>query len=394
MPLTRERSKPAVPVAGRFRLVDIPISNCINYGLGKMYLLTQFLSVSLHEHVQNSFRFGSFSDRFVRILAAQQTPDSTAWFTGTADAVRQVKMYLQDERPDFVVILSGDQLYRLDFRRVIQQHLDKRADVTIATKPVMRDEAGSLGVMQIDDQNRIVRFQEKPGDTPDLDALVSPGHQYLASMGIYVFNFELLYRLLEENADKNDFGKHIIPKAIENHSVFSYVYNGYWKDIGTIGMFHEANLALTDSVPDFDIYDPSGVIYSRRRNLPPSKVTNCWIDRAIVTEGCIISAERLQHSLIGVRGIVEKGTVIEDSYLMGADHYNWEVPQPTGVPPIGIGQNCTIKNAIIDKNCRIGNEVVITPDGKEDETFTDLYCVRDGVIVIPKNTVIPDGTVL
>jgi len=393
-PLTQERSKPAVPVAGRFRLVDIPISNCLNNNLGKIYLLTQFMSVSLHEHVQSSFQFGSFSNNFVRLLAAQQTPDSTAWFTGTADAVRQVKMHLMDERPDYVVILSGDQLYRLDFAHVLQQHIDKRADVTIATKPVFREEAGALGIMQIDGQNRILRFVEKPGDTPELDDLQSPGSQYLASMGIYVFNTALLWKLLEENPDKDDFGKHIIPKAIESHSVFSYVYNGYWKDIGTIGMFHEANLALTDTLPEFDFYDPSGTIYSRRRNLPPSKVVNCWIDRAIVTEGCIISAERLQHSLIGVRGIVGEKTVVIDSYLMGADHYDWEAGPAEGAPPIGIGSGCHIERAIIDKNCRIGNNVVISPEGKEDETVTDLYTVRDGVIVIPKNTIIPDNTVL
>lgn len=393
-PLTQERSKPAVPIAGRFRLVDIPISNCINNGLNKTYLLTQFNSVSLHEHINSSYRFDDFSSSFVRILAAQQTPNSKGWFTGTADAVRQAQTYLRDERPEHVVILSGDQLYRLDFRHVIQQHIDKRADVTIATKPVPREEAGSLGIMQIDGQSRIANFVEKPGDTPELDDLKSPGDQYLASMGIYIFKTDVLLKLLNDNPEKTDFGKNIIPMAIQNHQVFSYVYTGYWKDIGTIGMFHAENLALTDPLPAFDFYDPSGLIYSRRRNLPPSKVVSCTMDRTIVTEGCIIEGSLIRHSIVGVRGYVGAETEVHDSYIMGADYFNWEEATDPSHPQLGIGRRCKIENAIIDKNARIGDEVMISPAGKKEGEKTDLYVVRDGVIVIPKNTVIPSGTVL
>lgn len=392
-PLTQYRAKPAVPIAGKYRLVDIPLSNCINSHIRRIYLLTQFNSVSLHEHVQSTYHFDPFHRGFVRVLAAQQTPDSEGWYEGTADAVRKCFRYIIDEQPDLVVILSGDQLYRIDFPRVIQQHLDSKADVTIATKPVPRHEAGSLGIMQVDSDQRIVRFVEKPGDTPALDDLRAPMHteeRYLASMGIYIFNASVLDTVLHAG-HKSDFGKHIIPEAIQNHRVFSYIFEGYWKDIGTVGSFWEANLELTEELPPFNFYDPNSPIYTHMRYLPASKINCCDLNRTLLSDGCIISGHRILHSIVGLRAVVGEGTVVEHSILMGADYYQFEKPT-AGVVPMGIGRDCFIRNAIVDKNARIGDGVYITPDGKADNTVTAQYTVRDGVIVIPKGAVIPSGT--
>ncbi len=391
-PLTRDRAKPAVPIAGKYRLVDIPISNCLNSHLRRIYLLTQFNSVSLHQHVQGTYQFDQFHRGFVRVLAAQQTPDSESWYQGTADAVRKSFRYFMDERPDLIVILSGDQLYRMDFAKVIEEHLQHRADVTIATKPVPRDEAGALGILQADAQGRIVRFAEKPGNTPQLDELRAPMYRderYLASMGIYVFNAAVLDTLLNE-VPKADFGKHIIPESINRYQVYSHIFDGYWKDIGTIRSFWEANLDLTDVNPAFNFYDAKAPIYTRMRYLPPSKINCCDLNRCLLSEGCIITGHRILHSIVGVRAIVGDGSVIEHSILMGGDYYEHEKPQ-TGMPGIGIGRDCFIRNAIVDKNARIGDGAYITPDGKPDGTVTPQYTVREGVIVIPKNAVIPPG---
>lgn len=399
-PLTRDRAKPAVPIAGKYRLVDVPISNCLNGNIRKIYLLTQFNSVSLHQHVSASYHFDAFGQRgFVRILAAQQTPGSQAWYNGTADAVRQTFRYLMDEQPDLIVILSGDQLYRMDFNEVIRQHIENKADVTITTKPVQRQEAGALGILQVDDKHRIINFVEKPGTGPELDPLrvQMEGEWFLASMGIYVFNVDTLHDLLMTN-EKKDFGRDIIPDAIRQRKVFSYVFDGYWKDIGTIGGFHEANLALTDPVPEFSFYDSLAPIYTRMRYLPPSKINCCDINRCLLAEGSIISGHRLLHSIVGIRSRVGEGSIIENSVLMGADYFDGQSRDGQGLErtgiPLGIGRDSYIRNAIIDKNARIGHGVYITPDGKEDGTATDTYSVRDGVIVIPKNTVIPSGTKL
>lgn len=394
-PLTRDRAKPAVPIAGKYRLVDIPISNCLNGGIRKMYLLTQFNSVSLHHHVSSTFHFDPFGQRgFIRVLAAQQTPQSQAWYNGTADAVRQTFGYLMDEQPDLIVILSGDQLYRMDFKDLVTKHMDNGADVTIATKPVERRDAGSLGILQVDDKLRINNFVEKPGDGPALDPLRAPlkEERYLASMGIYCFNANILRELLLGNEDR-DFGRDIIPAAIQQQKVCSYIFDDYWKDIGTIGNFWEANLALTDPVPRFSFYDLDAPIYTRMRYLPPSKINCCDLTRCLLSEGSIISGHRILHSVIGIRSVVGQDSVIEHSIMMGADYYDNHRPQP-GLPPLGVGRDCYIRNAIIDKNARIGDGAYITPDGKADETVTDLYSVRNGVIVIPKNTVIPPGTKL
>ena len=388
-PLTRERSKPAVPLAGKYRLVDIPISNCINSGIYRIFLLTQFNSESLHRHVQGTYQFDHYHEKkFVRLLAAQQTPSGTTWYQGTADAVRKTLAHFLPEKPDYVAILSGDQLYNLDFTDVMKKHLEWNADVTICTKPVPRDEAGSLGILRVDAQSQIVQFVEKPGDSPLLQSLRAPMYQderYLASMGIYVFNTKALLALLDN--DFQDFGKQVIPSAIGKDRVFSYIYEGYWKDIGTIGSFWEANLSLCDDKPEMNFYDTKMPIYTRSRFLPPSQVNGCQIIRSMLTEGCIINAAKIQHSIVGIRQRIDAGTVIEDSVLMGSDHF----PEEAG-RPLGIGKNCRIRKAIVDKNVVIGDDVVIDPAGIPNGTTTALYSVQDGVAVIPKGVTIPSGT--
>ncbi len=391
-PLTRDRSKPAVPIAGKYRLVDIPISNCINSGIRKIFLLTQFNSVSLHRHVQTTYRFDQFSQGYVQILAAQQTPGSEEWYQGTADSVRQNFRYFMDENPDYIVVLSGDQLFRMNFAEVLKQHIETGAEVTIATKPVARGEAGVLGIMQVNEQKQIVRFVEKPGQTPELDSLRAPLYReerYLASMGIYVFNTAVLKNLLDN--DLPDFGKHVIPLSIEKHQVYSFIFEGYWKDIGTIRSFWEANVALTEVVPDFNFYDADAPIHTRMRYLPPSKINCCDLNRCLLSEGCIISGHRILHSIVGIRAIVGPGSVVEHSVIMGADYYEMD-GAPAGLPRVGIGRDCFIRNAIVDKNARIGDGSYIAPDGKPDNTVTEQYTIREGIIVIPKNAVILAGT--
>jgi glucose-1-phosphate adenylyltransferase len=394
-PLTQDRAKPAVPIAGKYRLVDIPISNCINSGIRSIYLLTQFNSMSLHRHIQSTYIFDQFSPGYVRMLAAEQTPTSSGWFQGTADAVRQSMRHYMASEPDIVVILSGDQLYRMNFSEVIKEHMERGADVTICTKPVPRREAGSLGIMHVDQNKKIIEFAEKPGDTPRLDELRAPMYKeecYLASMGIYIFNTQVLSELLCGN-DHLDFGKNIIPAAIQERNVYSHIFEGYWKDIGTIGMFHEANLALTDLVPGFTFYDTAAPIYTHMRYLPPSKINCCDLNRCLLAEGCIISGHRILHSVVGLRAVIGEGSVIEHSVIMGSDFFEHEkTADGNGNVRLGIGRDCYIKNAIIDKNVRIGNSVYISPDGKQEGEQTPLYVVRDGVIVIRKNTVIPSGT--
>ncbi len=395
-PLTKFRCKPAVPLAGKYRLVDIPISNCLNSQIRRMFLLTQFNSVSLHEHIQNAYRFDQFNRSFVRILAAQQgTREEQGWFQGTADAVRQNLSYFLEQKSDVVVILSGDQLYRMNFQDVILRHQHMHADITICAKPVPRKECNELGIMKIDPQHRITQFWEKPGGTADITSFRIPENickeeRYLANLGIYIFNTTTLKEILETNKE-GDFGKHIIPGSITKYNVCADLFDGYWKDIGTIGGFWETNLALTDTLPEFSFYDFTAPVYTHMRFLPPSKIICCDLSRSLLAEGCIISSHRILHSIIGLRQIVGSGTVIEHSVIMGADYYDAERPMP-GSPPVGIGQDCYIRNAIIDKNARIGNGVYITPDGKKDGAQTDQYWVRDGVIVIPKSTIIPDGT--
>jgi glucose-1-phosphate adenylyltransferase len=393
-PLTLDRAKPAVPIAGKYRLVDIPISNCINGGIRSIYLLTQFNSVSLHRHIQSTYNFDQFSQGFVRMLAAEQTPTSNGWFQGTADAVRQSMRHFMHGNPELVIILSGDQLYRMDFAAVIDEHLQRGADVTICTKPVPRNEASSFGIMHVDEKSQIIEFAEKPSDPEVLDSLRAPMYEtelYLASMGIYIFDANVLVGLLTSN-DHSDFGNHIIPQAIHEHKVYSHIFEGYWKDVGTIGMFHDANLALTDLVPEFTFYDDDAPIYTHMRYLPPSKINCCDLNRCLLAEGCIVSGHRILRSVIGLRAVIGKGSVIEHSVIMGADYFENDRDSMDGRIRLGIGQDCYVKNAIIDKNVRIGDSVYISPDGKPEGEKTDLYIIRDGIIVIPKQTVIPSGT--
>ena len=407
-PLTRERSKPAVPLAGKYRLVDIPISNCINSGLKRIYLLTQFNSASLHRHISQSYKFDHFTGGFVEILAAEQTFADTSWYQGTADAVRKNLLHFLNHNFDYVLILSGDQLYRMDYRHMIMQHVASGADVTIATMPVDRRNATSLGIMQIDEDRRITRFEEKPKDPALLDELRIPAEWYpkvgikgdqeffLGSMGIYVFNREILLELLDNNLA--DFGRHVIPGAIKTHKVFSYIFQDYWEDIGTIRNFFEANLDLVAELPRFNFFDMSAPIFTRPRFLPASKINGAQIDHAIISDGCILKHATIQHSIVGIRSLVEDGAHIHRSILLGSDYFESDASirenAEAGRPRIGIGRNTRIENAIIDKNARIGDNCVITPEGKEENVDHPLYYIRDGVVIVPKNGVIPHGTVI
>ncbi len=407
-PLTKERAKPAVPLAGKYRLVDIPISNCINSDLRRVYLLTQFNSASLHRHISQSYKFDHFSGGFVEILAAEQTYTDTSWYQGTADAVRKNLIHFLNHEWDYLLILSGDQLYRMDFRHIIEQHVETNADITVATIPVGRSEAQSLGIMQIDAARRITRFVEKPKDPALLAPLkLSPewyapleikgeGELYLASMGIYVFNRAVIRRLLDNTL--TDFGKHIIPNAIQNLRVFSFVFQGYWEDIGTIRAFFEANLDLTNELPRFNFFDMAAPIFSRPRFLPGSKVNGAQIDHAVISEGCILNHAVITHSIIGLRSFVGADTVLNRVILLGSDYYesleSIQEYEKTGKPRIGIGANCRIENTIVDKNARIGNNVVISPVGKPEKVDHPNYFIRDGIVIVPKNGVIPHGMVI
>lgn len=407
-PLTRERSKPAVPLAGKYRLVDIPISNCINSGLKRIYLLTQFNSASLHRHISQSYKFDHFSGGFVEILAAEQTYTDTSWYQGTADAVRKNRMHLLNHDFDYALILSGDQLYRMDYRAILAQHIETRADLTVATIPVGRSECQALGIMQIDSERRITRFEEKPKDPKVQDTLVLPKDWYatleiegadeyfLASMGIYVFNREVLMKLLENNF--TDFGKHIIPGAIHTQRVFSYIFQGYWEDIGTIRSFFEANLNLTTELPRFNFFDMSAPIFTRPRFLPASKINGAEIDHAVISDGCILNHCQISNSLVGVRCLVDRDSKLNRTILLGSDYFesleSIRQNEQSGRPRVGVGMNTRIENAIIDKNARIGNNCVITPAGKPENVDHQLYYIRDGIVIVPKNGIVPHGTVI
>ena len=407
-PLTKDRAKPAVPLAGKYRLVDIPISNCINSGFRRIYILTQFNSASLHGHISRTYKFDHFSSGFVEILAAQQTFNNTSWYEGTADAVRKNLMHFLDHDFDYLVILSGDQLYRMDFREMVEQHVESGAEITVATIPVPRKECHALGIMQMDADRRIQNFVEKPKEAALLDPLKLPeeirqqfgikmeGDAFLASMGIYVFNRDVICELLDNPL--SDFGKHIIPHAIKSRRVFSYVYQGYWEDIGTIRSFFEANLDLVSELPRFNFFDMSAPIFSRPRYLPGSKINGAQIDHAVISDGCIINHAIINRTIIGLRTLVGAGTQLNRVIVIGSDYYeaqdSVERHQREGKPRLGIGENCKIDNAIIDKNARIGNNVTISPAGKAENLDHERYYIRDGIVIIPKDAVIPDGTVI
>jgi glucose-1-phosphate adenylyltransferase len=407
-PLTKDRAKPAVPLAGKYRLVDIPISNCINSGFRRIYILTQFNSTSLHSHISRTYKFDQFTSGFVEILAAQQTLTNTSWYEGTADAVRKNLIHFLNHDFDYLIILSGDQLYRMDFRPIIEQHAATNADITVATIPVGRKEMPGLGIMQMAEDLRITRFEEKPKDPAVQDSLrlepqwypklgITDGRElFLASMGIYIFSRELVRSLLDNPLP--DFGKHIIPQAIHSRRVFSYVFQGYWEDIGTIRNFFEANLDLVSELPRFNFFDMNAPIFSRPRYLPGSKINGAQIDHALVADGCIINHAKIFNTIVGLRTFVGAGTELNRVIGLGSDFYESEESvakhEREGKPRIGIGANCKIDNTIIDKNARIGNNVVISPAGKPEKFDHELCYIRDGIVIIPKNALIPHGTVI
>ncbi|GAC1312671.1 MAG: glucose-1-phosphate adenylyltransferase [Mucilaginibacter sp.] len=401
-PLTATRSKPAVPIAGKYRLVDIPISNCLHSGIDRIYVLTQFNSASLNKHIKNTYHFSSFSEAFVDILAAEQTPSSVAWFQGTADAVRQSLHHLAVHEFEYVLILSGDQLYQMDFEAMIEQHIKKNAEISIATIPVHVNDVPGFGILKTDNDSVITSFIEKPKTgfenwVSDVSQqMKAEGRIYLASMGIYIFNRKLLYELLLGN-ERTDFGKEIIPQSISEHKVVSYQYEGYWTDIGTIPSFFEANLGLTDDIPQFNLFDEN-FIYTRARMLPPSKMSGTQVDKAIIADGCIINASHISRSIIGIRTRVGFGTIIENCYVMGSDNYQTlaqiQESHLSKSPIMGIGDRCHIKNAIIDKNTYIGDDVQINCGEKLEDGDYGTYTVQDGIVIIKKRAVIPSGTII
>lgn len=411
-PLTKLRAKPAVPVAGKYRLIDIPVSNCINSEIFKIYVLTQFNSASLNRHIAKTYNFSGFSDGFVEVLAAQQTPENPNWFQGTADAVRKYLWLLQECDVDEYVILSGDHLYRMDYRHFVQRHRETNADITLSVIPMDDSRASDFGLMKIDHDGRVTDFSEKPkgdalkamevdttilGLTKD-QAKVQP---YIASMGIYVFKKDVLIKLLRESLERTDFGKEIIPDAAADYNVQAYLFDGYWEDIGTIEAFYNANLGLTQQpLPPFSFYDEKAPIYTRSRYLPPTKLLDCQIRQSMISEGCILKNCRIEHSVLGVRTRVESGSIIEDAMVMGADFYQAFAERQCSVErgdiPVGIGTDSIVRRAIIDKNARIGNNVKIVnkEDVQEADRESQGFYIRSGIVVVLKSAVIPDGTII
>ncbi len=405
-PLTKFRAKPAVPIGGKFRLIDIPISNCLHWNIRKIMVLTQFNTASLHRHIAQSYRFDSFSDSFLQILAAQQTIDDSNWYQGTADAVRKNIHYIKHQKVSTVVVLSGDQLYRINLRDFMNQHQANNADITIAVKPVTREQAVDFGILQIDGRKRIIRFVEKPKEKAQLDELFTPNTyldikdkdlNYIASMGIYIFKKDVLIDLLEHNV-KEDFGREVIPDSIADHQVFAYVFTDYWEDIGTIKAFFEANLDFANPIPHFDFYNEDTPIYTRKRFLPGSKIENCDVHYSLISDGSIIEGSKLTNTVIGTRSIIRANTYLERVVMMGADYYESLEEKAEDArrqrSQVGIGRNCVIRNAILDKNVRIGEGARILNEKGLQNFAHDRYNIVDGIVVIPKDVEIPDGFVI
>lgn len=408
-PLTQERSKPAVPLGGKYRLIDIPVSNCLNSDVTKIFVLTQFNSASLNHHISRTYRFSGFSDGFVEILAAEQTPENPYWYQGTADAVRQNLRHFTDPQLKYVLILSGDHLYRMDYRDFQARHKVTKADVTISVTPVSEEDASSFGLLKTDAEGRIIEFAEKPkgealqamrvdttafGLSPE-EAKEKP---YLASMGIYVFERKILNKLLLENDKSVDFGREVIPAAISNFNVQAYLFSGYWEDIGTISAFYRANMDMIGVLPKFNFFDANAPLYTRPRFLPPTKMRGCRIRESIISEGCIINEATIEQSIIGIRCRIGGGTRIEHSLVMGSENYQTleELDQErrVGMPWMGIGEGTVIRRAIVDMNARIGSNVrILNEKGLKNFDGQDFY-IRDGIVIIPKNTLIPDGTII
>ncbi|MFA6688406.1 MAG: glucose-1-phosphate adenylyltransferase [Sphaerochaetaceae bacterium] len=410
-PLTMDRSKPAVPFAGKYRLVDIPISNCINSGILKIYILTQFNSASLHNHIANTYVFDTFSNGFVEILAAEQTYHSETWYQGTADAVRKNLKHFHDQQADYYIILSGDQLYRMDFEEMLKKHIESGAELTIAAKPISRRQATGLGIIGANEDGYITKFFEKPADDADIRDFMVPeklmlqelgkpvdeSNEYLASMGIYIFNSKSMEEVL--NNDKTDFGKEIIPDVIKSRKVSAFLFDGFWEDIGTIKAFYETNLDLASINPAFNFYDEQMPIYTHRRHLPATKVNFCNISCSLASEGSIITNAYIVNSIIGVRTLIESGASLDGVYCMGASHYETEEEKAEnarrGIPNIGIGKGTIIRKAIIDQNARIGDGCRIGIDDiPRKEGDFEMYSIHDGIIVINKNAIIANGTVM
>jgi glucose-1-phosphate adenylyltransferase len=411
-PLTKLRAKPAVPVAGKYRLIDIPVSNCINSEIFKIYVLTQFNSASLNRHIARTYNFTGFNEGFVEVLAAQQTPENPNWFQGTADAVRQYLWLFNEWDAEDYLILSGDHLYRMDYRQFIQRHRETNADITLSVIPIDQSRASDFGLMKINDSGRVIDFSEKPkGEALEkmqvdttvlgLSAEQAQKQPYIASMGIYVFKKDVLMNLLKESLESTDFGKEIIPHASKDHNIQAYLFDDYWEDIGTIDAFYHANLALTKQpLPPFSFYDEEAPIYTRARYLPPSKLLNCHVTESIIGEGCIVKDCRIHHSVLGVRSRVESGCLIEESLIMGADFYQPFVERQCSLEkgdiPVGIGKDTVIRRAIVDKNARIGQDVkIVNKDNiQEAERENQGFYIRSGIVVVLKNAVIPDGTII
>jgi glucose-1-phosphate adenylyltransferase len=412
-PLTRQRSKPAVPVAGKYRLIDIPISNCINSGLHTIYVLTQFLSVSLHRHIANTYKFDMFSHGFVEILAAQQTNESADWYQGTADAVRQNIAYIEREGPDEVLILSGDQLYRMDYRHLIETHRGHRADVTIAAIPVREDQTEGFGLLSMDDHGRITGFVEKPktdeerapyftkAEWIERRGIECQSRHYLANMGIYLFKTELLIEMLTTKPLATDFGKEVFPRNYKTRKVHAHLFDGYWEDLGTIKSYHDASIALAGPNPPFDFFAPEGVIYTRMRNLPASRVNGATLHHSLLADGCVVGPRTvIECSLLGVRSRVGADVTIRDSVIIGSDEFETDAERAENVrrgrPDLNIGDGAVVERAILDKDCRIGRGARLTNEaGKNDADGPNgMYYIRDGIICVPRGSIIPDGTVI
>ncbi len=397
-PLTFQRSKPAVPVAGKYRLVDIPISNCLNSRMNKIYVLTQFNSASLNRHIKNAYAFDIFSKGFVHILAAEQTPQFNSWNQGTADAVRRNIMHFDKVGFEYMLILSGDQLYHMDYQEMLQNHKESNAAISIATIPINVKDATEFGIMKKDENNIITSFVEKPS-LEELEnwksdtgvAMQNEERDYLASMGIYIFNREVIFDILN-NTDATDFGKEVIPNSLNKYKVVSFQHNGYWTDIGTIKSFFEANLDLAKDIPQFNLYDANNIVYTNPRLLPTSKIMGTKMQNAVISDGCIIHAEELNRAVVGIRTRIGGGTRIENSYILGADYYE-TIQQMEGsrIPPVGIGRDCYIEKAIIDKNCRIGNNVRIVGGSHLEDHDEERFTIVDGIVVVKKNVILEEG---
>ena len=404
-PLTMHRSKPAVPLGGKYRLIDIPVSNCINSSVNRIFVLTQYNSASLNRHIARSYQFDRFREGFVTILAAEQTPESKDWFQGTADAVRRSMPHLKPYRHSHVLILSGDQLYTMDYRKLFRFHLDSGAEVTLATIPVTADEAPDFGILKTDADGVITEFYEKPArdnlegkDSPVSTEMEAQGRIYLASMGIYVFDKDLLQHMLEENTGDHDFGKGIIPRAIPLHRVVSYPFTDYWSDVGTIRSFFDANLMLAKRVPEFDIYNPHSPLYTNARILPPAKIVSAYVQESLIGEASVISNSQIYNSVIGIRSFIGSNTTIKNTVFMGADYYPWHEPRlrdPVGGPERpGVDEGSYIEGAIIDRNVSVGKRCIIKNSDNVQDADHENYYIRDGIVVIPKNVHIPDDTVI